>query len=298
MVSGDSHPRTRPGLVSVIVPALNAERHLPDQLAALAAQDYRGDVEVVVADNGSTDATVTVARRGLRTVAAGRVIHAGGRRSPGGARNAGARHARGQLLAFTDADDVAAHGWLSAMVDAALGGDVVAGSVDVERMNDPVRRSWHRKSPREKALDGYRFLSYASGTSTAVWADAFHALGGYDEALRSGEDIELSWRAQLAGMQLVLAPEAVVHERLRERVNDLARQHYRYGQTGPALFSRYAAAGMPRSPIGLRVRTSAWVAANLALAPLSARLRGQIALEASYLTGRLVGSARNRVLFP
>jgi glycosyltransferase involved in cell wall biosynthesis len=118
-----------PRVISVIVPALNSADTLPLQLQALEAQDYEGAWEIVIADNGSTDATVEVATRHLEQLERGRVVHARDRRSASHARNVGAARAEGDFLAFTDADDVVSEGWLSALARAAPHGDLVAGSV-------------------------------------------------------------------------------------------------------------------------------------------------------------------------
>ncbi|MFN8193726.1 MAG: glycosyltransferase family 2 protein [Nocardioidaceae bacterium] len=92
---------------TVVVPAVNEERYLPACLASLAAQDFDGEVEVVVVDNGSTDRTAEVARRlGARVVQEPR---------PGVcfARQAGTEQARGQIVVSTDADTTFDRGWLT-----------------------------------------------------------------------------------------------------------------------------------------------------------------------------------------
>jgi glycosyltransferase involved in cell wall biosynthesis len=178
--------RVRPRLVSVVVPVRDAAAHLAAQLEALTRQDHRGDWEVVIADNGSRDASLAVARGWLDRLPSARLVRADGGRSPSHARNAGAAAARGDFLAFCDADDVAAPGWVGAMAAAAPRGDVVAGGVGPDELNDALTRSWHSVTPRERALAGLGFLTHASGTSTGVWADVFEALGGFDEAVPVG----------------------------------------------------------------------------------------------------------------
>src|SRR5438045_2944663 len=112
---GNGACRTPPRLVSVIVPVRNGARWLGQQLAALERQRYGGRWEVVVVDNGSSDGSAAVAgdwagRLALRTVGANR------RRGINVARNAGAAVACGDLLAYCDADDQVAPGWLEALV--------------------------------------------------------------------------------------------------------------------------------------------------------------------------------------
>jgi glycosyltransferase involved in cell wall biosynthesis len=88
-------------LVSVIIPAFNAERWIAETIASVRDQTY-SRLEIIVADDGSTDDTVAVAE-----VAADRVLRGQGR-GPGGARNAGMRVAKGEFLQFLDADDLLA----------------------------------------------------------------------------------------------------------------------------------------------------------------------------------------------
>src|SRR5436190_10421104 len=127
--------RDAPRLVSVVIPVRNAARLLADQLYALAAQDYDGHWEVVVADNGSSDGSAAVARRLARRLPSLRVVDASGRRGVGPARNAGAAAAGGDLLAFCDADNVADRGWLGEIVRAATSADLVVGATIVDRVN-------------------------------------------------------------------------------------------------------------------------------------------------------------------
>lgn len=100
-----------PGLVSVIIPAFNASRWIAETIASVRAQTYPS-VEILVVDDGSTDDTASLARE------AGAVVlhtHGGG---PGGARNAGLAHARGELIQFLDADDLLAPGKIARQVAA------------------------------------------------------------------------------------------------------------------------------------------------------------------------------------
>jgi glycosyltransferase involved in cell wall biosynthesis len=299
-----------------VVPLLNDAETVADQLAALLAQDYTGAWELVVVDNGSDDDSFEMAERCLDGAPNALVVRATDRRSAGHARNVGASRASGDFLAFTDADDVVYPGWLTAMVEAAPQTDVVAGAVEVDALNDECTRAWHGTSPslsgfslglsgaslglsglsstRQHALP---FLTYACGTNTGVWADVFERLGGFDEDTIAGEDVEFSWRAQLAGHDVAPAPAAVVRQRLRTRVASLARQQYLYGTAGPNLYRRYRGSGMPRSNPRETLGTWAWIAGAWPAAMWSKRVRGRWALETAFACGRIAGSLRNRVLF-
>jgi glycosyltransferase involved in cell wall biosynthesis len=292
-----------------VVPLLNDAETVAHQLEALHAQDYTGAWELVVVDNGSADASFEIAERCVENAPHGRVVRAADRRSAGHARNVGASHAGGDFLAFTDADDVVYPGWLTAMVEAAPHADVVAGAVDIDALNDECTRAWHGNSPRLSGLSlglsglsstrqvGLPFLTYSCGTNTGVWADVFERLGGFDEDTMAGEDVEFSWRAQLAGYEVASAPGAVVRQRLRSRVGSLARQQYHYGGAGPNLYRRYRGSGMPRSKARETLGNWAWIVGAWPAAMWSKRVRGRWTLETAFACGRVASSVRNRVLF-
>jgi glycosyltransferase involved in cell wall biosynthesis len=289
--------RESPRLISVLVPLLDAAHALPDHLEALGAQDYSGAWEVVIADNGSADGSIEIAERWLKQSSRGQMVRAVDRRSSSHARNAAAAHARGDFFVFTDADDAPRPEWLTAMAEAARHGDIVAGGIDIHGLNDERSRSWHSVPPRERALERYGFLPFASGSNTGVWADVFERLGGFDEDTIAGEDIDFSWRAQLASYRLVLAPEAVVQQRLRTRLGALAAQHYRYGTSGPRLYRRFHEAGMQRARPTRALRTWAWILCAWPAAAWSEAARGRWALEAAVACGRITSCVRNRVLY-
>ena len=289
--------RSWPRLISVVSPGLNQADTLADQLGALRAQAYAGDWELVIVDNGSTDASPEIAEQWVKRFPRASVIRAPERRSAGHARNAGASHASGDFLAFTDADDVVHPTWLTALAEGARCGDLVAGGVNVDGVNDERSRGWHAISPHERSLRDERFLQYASGTNTGVWADVFERLGGFEEEAIAGEDKEFSWRAQVASFILVSAPGAVVQYRLRGEVSSLARQHYRYGTSGPRLYRRFRDFGMPRRRPTETLKTWAWILSTWPAAAWSERFRGRWALEAALACGRVTGSMGNRVLY-
>ena len=115
--------------ISVVIPAFNEAGYLPRALGSLAAQTYR-DFEVIVADNGSTDATAQIAKRyGARVVVEPT-------RGITPARQAGTLAARGQIIVSTDADATYPASWLAGIADAFMK-DVelvgVAGPVGFER---------------------------------------------------------------------------------------------------------------------------------------------------------------------
>ena len=90
--------------VSVIIPVYNAERFLVQAVESILRQTYQ-DFELIVVDDGSPDQSMAmIAQLGSAKIRCLRTPQQGG---PSGARNWGIRHARGQFIAFLDADDVA-----------------------------------------------------------------------------------------------------------------------------------------------------------------------------------------------
>lgn len=190
--------------VSVIVPARNACATLGQLLDALAAQDpVPGGFEVILADDGSVDATGELARAHPVVT---RVV-AGGGVGPGAARNAAIAEARGELLAFTDADCIPAPGWLAAAVAALeAGADVVQGAVVPAGPAGPFDRT-----VRVGQFTG--LFETANLIARRAWVAR---VGGFEPWLaprRSkelAEDVWLGWRLDRAGARVVFAPEVQV----------------------------------------------------------------------------------------
>src|ERR1700693_563342 len=184
----------RPALISVVVPTRNGEPHLADQLAALSEQTYGGAWELIAVDNGCDDRSIEIVESFRGRLPSLRIVSAP-RRGLGRARNAGAAAARGELLAFCDADDVAASEWLDALADGAASGDIVMGSFDFEALHSELQRAWEHAAPTTPLQDAYGFLPYASGGNCAIWARVAREIG-WDESFAFGaSDIEFGWRA-------------------------------------------------------------------------------------------------------
>ena len=307
--------RPRPRSISVVIPAYNASATLAEQLDALSAQEYEDDWEVVIADNGSADGTADLARNYCPRFKALTVVDSGRRRGHSAARNAGANAAGGELLAFCDADDVVAPGWLQAMADAACHYDLIGGWLDVEPLNDEAIRSWHHPWPRDQLRSW--LLPYAVSANLAIWADVLRDLGGWSTDYEAGgEDTELSWRAQLAGYRLGFAPDAVVYYRYRSGLRQVARQSYAIGVNCERILRDFAflrdgekgerqggdgstmdrSVGGGTSTAGRAFGRTVWLVTRLPSLLGPRRDRGRwISVAAEYL-GRLCGAIRYRVL--
>jgi glycosyltransferase involved in cell wall biosynthesis len=225
------------------------------------------------------------------------VVDATWRRGLNHARNAGAAAARGDLLAFCDADDVVTPGWLGALVSAAGEADLVAGSFDNEALNGQDAQRWSPPDAPAELPVGYNFRPYAPGGNCAVRTVVAREVG-WDEAFPFGSsDVEFSWRVQRAGYRLAIARDAVIRRRLAPTPGALARGYFAYGLSAPLLYQRAREHGMPRSDTREALGAWAWLARWAPRAARSCAFRGTWCRIAGMRSGRLVGSARRRVLF-
>lgn len=281
-------------MISVVIAALDEAHRIGAQLEALAPQVAGGDCEVIVADNGSRDATVAVVH-GFADRMPVRVVDASARRGQAAARNLAVTTARGDLLVFVDADDVVMPGFVDAWrgLDPSVvfaTGPVVPFAHDAPPPRDPTR------APRVLPVQ-LGFRPYALGANFAVRRSWFERMGGFDEAWPPAEDVELSWRLQLAGARLELVPGAVVAKREAAGLRATLRQYYRYGRRDPFLFRDFRAAGVSRPPVGSTLRSYLGLVARLPVLWRS-ETRRRFAHQLGRRAGRLVGSYRARAWYP
>jgi glycosyltransferase involved in cell wall biosynthesis len=281
-------------VISVIVPVRNGMPWLEQQLRALTEQECEEPWELVVADNNSTDESGLVVQRWSSRFPMIRLVDASSAKGPGGTRNAGVEAAQGDLLAFCDADDVVHQGWLRAHISALAEADVSAGYFDPWSLNGLTPPSPLTYAP-PPGMTLFGFLPAAGSGNLAFRRRAFDDLGGFADDLMTGEDLDLSWRAQLTGYRYVSSPDAVVARRDQQGFTPVFWRYAAYGRCGPDLFRRYRSQGLRRD-LPIAVKTWFWL---LVSSPrlVHPEFRDHWARIAGMRTGRLVESVRRRVLF-
>ena len=176
--------------VTIIVPALNEEAYLASTLNSIhaaagylrerSAADSDVDIEVIVVDNDSQDGTAAVARQHGVTVVHEPV------RNIARARNVGARHATGELLVFIDADVSVPPALLQEIAETMRDPSCVGGGVDVDYRP--------RRLLVRLYLSGWRLLGrltgMVQGATQFCRTSAFERIGGYDETVWIGEDVD------------------------------------------------------------------------------------------------------------
>lgn len=278
-----------PNLVSVIVPAFNCRQTVAEQLAALDEQDYTGRWEIILVDNASTDGTREVLESWARQRRIARFVDAIERRGAGYARNVGSRMAVGDLLLFCDADDVAHPGWVAAMADGARFGALVAG-VDVA-LHDRWEPIPTGASEVHKAVSrSGGFLPFARGGNMGVWTRALREVGGWDEGCLRGQDVELSWRLQLAGYDLYVAPRAIVAYRRPEGRRAVMRHQFQFGRQAPKLRQHFASHGVSAQSAASVARDMLHVLVRLPNLVRGRHHREAWMVNVAGVMGRLVGT--------
>lgn len=242
--TGDGIGRFGPGDVTIVTPAFG---HVPN-----TASGTTGDT--VVVDDGS-DPPIPGA-----TV---RLDHNYG---PAAARNVGLRHVTTPLVAFVDADVHLTADWLEALLP----------HFDDERVAMVAPRV--RSTPGPSALDRYERehspldlgplpgrvragsrISYVPTAAVVCRADAIRVVGGFDESLRFGEDVDLVWRLVEAGHRVRYEPASVVAHDARPTWRAWFAQRVGYGSSAAPLARRHPRALAPLRMSGWSL--GAWVSA-------------------------------------
>ncbi|MFJ1455968.1 mycofactocin biosynthesis glycosyltransferase MftF [Nocardia sp. N2S4-5] len=233
--AGIVHPTTDPtssstSVVTLVVPVRNNSHGLTRLLAATSEIATR-----IVVDDGSHTPITT--GKGMTLV---RHEHA---RGPAAARNAGWRRATTPLVAFLDSDVVPAPGWLDRIVPLFEDPAVAAVAPRVRSLRGgPVghyeaRRSALDMGPDPAAVRPDGRVRYVPTAALVVRTETLCAVGGFDESLRFGEDVDLIWRLVAAGHSVRYQPLSIVHHEPRGSFGAFLRQRFSYG-TSAALLAR------------------------------------------------------------
>jgi len=279
---------------SIIIPCRNCAHYLGDQLEALAAQRIESPWEVIVVDNASTDRPDRVVAWFQRIMPQLKLVRACGGTGVSYARNQGVAAANGEIILFCDADDVVAPGWLEAIDRAMDRHDFVTGPAEYDKLNvNSGTRAALRTSAR--TWDFLPFLPHAIGCNMGIRRTVHDAVGGFDEALFSADDIDYSWRVQLAGTELHFVSDAIVHYRLRDSAWHAFRQFMRHGEYSVQLYKKFLDRGVGRKSWKDGARTWANLLRQL---PQLARSKNRARWVRHFgmALGRIKGSIKHRVM--
>ena len=240
--AGLAHPRPpeleQPPDVTAVIPVRDRPEQLDRCLAALGSGH-----RVLVVDDASTDPDAVarvVARHGATLL---RHIENTG---PGPARNTALAQVRSDLVAFVDSDCVPPSGWLESL--AAHFADPLVAAVAPRIAAGPDGSSAGRYAAARSCLDlgaeparvrpGSR-IGYVPTAALVVRVSALAEIGGFDPALRYGEDVDLVWRLHAAGWRVRYDPAVVVEHAEPGTWRALLARRYRYGTSAAPLAQRH-----------------------------------------------------------
>jgi glycosyltransferase involved in cell wall biosynthesis len=218
--------------VSVIIPAYNAASTIERALDSVRAQTGVG-AEVLVIDDASADHTIEVVKNAIRPDENIRLIRMPKNGGASAARNAGIREARGRYLAFLDADDIWLPNKLLKQV-AAIEADpditlVTCNSQMTSATGVPLKEG-HVNRPPVSGQDAWKTLlvyNFLPTPTILTRTDMVRELGGFDEDLAVGEDLDLWIKLAVRGKVAVL-PEILIN--YYDMNNSLMKRHS--AQTG------------------------------------------------------------------
>jgi lipopolysaccharide/colanic/teichoic acid biosynthesis glycosyltransferase/glycosyltransferase involved in cell wall biosynthesis len=213
-------------MISVIVPAYDAEATIGDCVRALQQQSLASDTyEIIVADDGSTDATPTIARQ------LGATVVSNPHQGKSAARNAGAAAACGDLLLFTDSDCAPSSDWIEGMSAPFANSDVmgVKGAYRTRQHELIARFVQIESEDKYDRMSKETQIDFIDTYSAAYRRDIFILNGGFDTRLKGVEDQDLSFRLAHKGYRLVFVPSATVYHRHKTTVWGYFRRKFDIG---------------------------------------------------------------------
>jgi Glycosyl transferase family 2 len=246
-------------LLSVVVPVYNAQNELPECLDSILSQDL-GNVEVIVVNDGSTDASEEVARDYAGRHPAVRVL-ASANQGPGLARNLGVERSSGEFLAFADADDVIPPGAYRLMLEtlAESGSDFAVGSVrrdvDGRVFEPPFLRHAHRRRRIGIRIDDLPEVM----RNVFAWSKVFRRSFWNEAHLRfppgrMGEDQAAMTEAFLRAAAFDVLPQPVYVWRTKTGSSSVSQQRHRVADLKDRIATKLLTAGVISQLASPRVR--------------------------------------------
>lgn len=231
--------------ISVIVPIYNGEADLPELLKCLQSQTYPVEsVEYLLVDNNSSDRTASIIQAAEKNANISiRYLTENRLQSSYAARNVGIRAAKGEILAFTDADCRPQPNWLESLIkyfaEPTVG--IVAGEIVALPGKTLLEKYAHRQNIlSQKHTLAHPFCPYAQTANLAIRRQVLQEVGLFRPYLTTGGDADLCWRIlRQTKWKLEFAPEAIIQHRHRSSWRELQKQWRRYGESNRYLHELY-----------------------------------------------------------
>ena len=214
---------------SVIIVTYNSLSWLDNCLPALYSQLFKKNYEIIIVDNGSTDGTQSFIQEHFPQAKLIQSTNLGF----GTGNNIGAKHAKGEYLAFVNPDTIADPAWLTNLVTPLEANPELVTTSKIVLMDDPTKINTcgnilhftgfgfvnHFKEESNKFTTDFE-VDGISGAAFAMSKENYEKLGGFDEDFfLYMEDVELSWRIRARGLQIVCTVSSIVQHDYRLDLN-------------------------------------------------------------------------------
>ena len=276
--------------VSVVIPARNAESTIGETIDGVLAQEYPGELEIIVGDGSDSDRTASVLRNLYPSV----LVVPNPDHEISAGLNRAIQASSGEIIARCDAHAVFCPGYLKRAVETIRRtGSAVVGGLQV-----PTGKSLFQRAVGMAmtsilgAGNSSHKIGGQAGPIDTVYPGVFRresmiAAGCFDETLLRNEDYELNWRLRSSGETVWLDPDLLVDYQPRRSLNALWEQYFEYG--------RWKAIMLRRNPSSLRLRQLA--APALVVGLLGSAVFALVGLSLlaapvplAYLSGLILGS--------
>lgn len=212
---------------SIVIPAYNAGKTIEKTVEACLSQDYEGEFEVIVVDDGSTDNTETV----IKSFPVRYIFQENA--GPAAARNSGWKASKGEIVCFIDSDCIPDNNWLSTLLKHYKDGTnvgAVCGSYKIANPESLLAQCIHEEIMfrHSNMSNNVRFFgSY----NLSIKRSVLEEVGGFDETFlqASGEDNDLSYRVKKAGYNIIFDNKALVAHYHRDSLYRYLKDQYIHG---------------------------------------------------------------------
>lgn len=241
---------------SIVIPVYNDSQGIRDTLDSIL-ENTKGDPEIIVVDNNSTDETPRMIRQYADCHNHIHLYFERDVQSSYAARNTGIEYATGDVIVLLDADQTVTESWLSDGLEQRRkrGAHYFAPNVQLtlpKDVNITGRYNYLTGFPIEEFIQNQRFAPTAC---LFVTRSLINDVGKFDERLISGGDKEFGNRVANAGYELHYAPSIVVYHPVRNSLNSLVKRNVRIGRGHCQLQQyypdRYGRVGVPPRPSGI-----------------------------------------------
>ncbi|PIP43668.1 MAG: hypothetical protein COX17_05720 [Deltaproteobacteria bacterium CG23_combo_of_CG06-09_8_20_14_all_60_8] len=185
-------------LVSFVIPMYNAEKTIYLCLKSITELNYPKDrFEIIVVDNNSTDNSPAIARSSIAT------LYNKKNGTIAAVRNFGAKHARGDILAFVDSDCMILENWVTAALEQLK---LPENGATGNRYSAPPESTWVERAWLYDSNGAPYETDFIPGGNFIIKAAIFKQLGGFNETLITCEDVDICHRVKQCGLKVINCP--------------------------------------------------------------------------------------------